>query len=184
MGDMPRAPLKYRAFVDFEYLNRGGRHPLVPISMGLVKHELSTGRRSDLYLEFALTPREANAVASHPWLRANVLPLLSMKQFVKREEAVESIAAFLELSTYRLEELWTWYGSHDLVILSGLHGAFEEQPRNLPMFTLDLRQWMYQQRIPMLMLPKHGREHHALDDAQRNALIHDTITRITTETET
>jgi hypothetical protein len=184
MGDpiRPKLSVKYRGFLDFEYLDRGGRHPIIPISMGLVKHDLKTMRRQTLYLEFLLTQREQRAVLQSEWIRRNVLPHMKHENYVTREQAVVEIAEFLELEKHRIVEMWTWYGAFDMVIMSGLHGPLGSMPTSLPMFTMDLKQWQMQCELPREMVPDQPEnQHHAGADAEWNATMYDALERFTTQ---
>lgn len=174
MGDQMRRPVSYRAFLDYEFLERGRDAPVVPISVGMVREDVLTGEREGLYLEYKLSVADAQAVSEHPWICEHVLPNLVVPehQRVSRPVAARRMASFLGDGASTVEEIWTWYGAYDWVLFSQDFGRMIDLPSWLPRYTMDLKAWQVQNRMPRHWLPgPTGAEHNALADAWWNASV-------------
>ncbi len=140
-----------RVFYDLEFGDTRGQVSLV--SLGAVTED---GR------EFYAVSSEFDPLAVHPWVRDNVLPQLPAAATWKpRAQIRAELEEFLGADPV----LWAWYGAYDHVTLCQLWGGMTNLPRQLPRFTLDVRQlWEHLGRPP---LPKQlAGLHDALADAR------------------
>lgn len=175
-----------KIYYDTEFIERGYRSPIDLISIGMVAENGDEfyGVNSDLALE---------KVKEHPWLNANVLPHLPIKQgesyegviwdysnenLMPRNKIRDGVYQFIldhsdpfPKSVHPVE-LWAWYGAYDHVVLAQLWNTMSELPVHVPMYTNDLRQELT--RLEQLghkglsyNMPKdNSQEHHALADAR------------------
>lgn len=125
------------------------------VSIGAVRED-----GSELYA----VSTEFDADAAHPWVKKNVLPQLPPPgdpAWMTRAAMREALVDFLGAEPV----LWAWYGAYDHVALCQLWGAMPELPRQIPRFTLDVRQLWEHLGRPPLPVQESGL-HHALDDAR------------------
>lgn len=174
-----------RVFYDTEFLERGPDHPIVPVSIGMVRED-----GADYYaVNGSLRPSDERALRDHAWLGPNVfahLPRTPPARYTGRDgkpvmlswvdkshpdvRVREQIAR--EVSDFCAEglagdekaELWAYYAAYDHVVLSQLFGRMIDLPAHMPMCTRDLKQLLDQSSY---CTPKQtGDEHHALADAR------------------
>ena len=107
---------------------------------------------------------EFDPESAHPWVKANVLPQLPPPgdpAWMPRVRLRDALLEFLGDEPV----LWAWYGAYDHVALCQLWGSMPELPRQIPRFTLDVRQlWEHLGRPPLPV--QEAGLHHALDDAR------------------
>ena len=135
-----------RIYYDCEFLDDG--RTIAPISIGMVDnlgHSLYRIIRDDVTIGRAF---------NSPWLRANVLPHLPVRQlsdtwawdtgnshmhYVRdRAQVAQDIKHFV--ASQPGTELWSWYGAYDHVMVAQLLGPMADLPEGFPMFTCDLEQ--------------------------------------------
>lgn len=148
-----------RYFFDFEFLEDG--KTVEPISLGIAPEV-----GDSLYIEFDFD--EARVLA-HPWLKENVVPLLSWhkEKRMTREQAKEEVLKLIPPPD--TPELWAYFSSYDWIALCQLFGTMMNLPAHFPMHCLDLQQWWYQLGKPSIKPPKPtNAEHNALADALWN----------------
>lgn len=168
-----------KIYMDWEFLEDG--QTIEPISVGLVSeggHHFY-GVNWDAPLE---------RVASDPWLMANVVPSLPLREgptavglewdplhpdikfLVSRKNLAEGVRRFI--TQFAAPQLWGWYSAYDHVCLAQLWGRMIDLPEGIPMYTADLKQEAV--RLGNPVLPEQlGGEHNALDDARWNRRAHE-----------
>jgi len=136
-----------RYFVDTEFSERGPKHPVELISIGMVAED---GR------EFYACNRDFKRRHANPWVREHVLPLLPERNptpppygsprlareslaWMRFAEIGDRLRAFIGGDT---PEFWGYYCDYDYVVLSQLMGGMAEWPDGWPFFMRDLRQWL------------------------------------------
>ena len=166
---------------DWEFLERGGELPIIPISLGMVRED---GER--LYLINGELP--LSQLARHPWIQHNVVPYLPITmQFSATMDSASSIiewdathpdyearvgldefrARVIEFTRVEKPQLWGYYAAYDHVVLAQLFGTMDDYPAHLPQFTRDIMQ--YWEALGRPQLPRQPLSiHHALHDAQWN----------------
>lgn len=155
--------MKY--FLDTEFSERGPRHPVELISIGIVAED---GR------EFYAVSNEFDASTVNEWVKKNVLP----HTFVETDGAymihtlsriAEEIKAFIGNDK---PEFWGYYADYDWVIFAQLFGTMMDLPDGYPMYCRDLKQWCDQIGSPKLP-EQDSTEHNALHDARWNRKVYD-----------
>lgn len=150
-----------RIFFDFEFIENGDKHPIIPVSVGLVRED-----GLEYYAEFS----------GVDWSRANewVLENVKTKLIYKPEDRFSKERITEDIKTFVGEkpEFWAYYADYDWVLLCSLYGRMIDLPTGWPMFCLDLKQMMYHLNINDDELEElnknpltNTQEHHALDDA-------------------
>ncbi|HEX2810472.1 MAG TPA: hypothetical protein VHN80_30280 [Kineosporiaceae bacterium] len=157
-----------RIFYDTEFLEDGRTIEL--ISIGMVADD---GR--ELYLVNRDAPWDR--VRDHPWLMANVVPLLpqpaggdpvalvnAADPVVQPRRAIAAgVGEFVRATPD--PELWAWYAAYDHVALCQLFGRMVDLPDGIPRWTNDLQQAIRAAGSPVLP-PAPDDAHHALADAR------------------
>ncbi|MCK9930006.1 3'-5' exoribonuclease [Frankia sp. Mgl5] len=159
-----------RIFYDTEFLERGPKHPIDLISIGMV--------REDGAEYYAISSEfDATAVRAHPWLRENVWPYLPQLNNgaldVRHIDVKPRHVIAAEVASFVREkprpELWAYYGAYDHVALCQLFGRMADLPDGFPMWTNDLMQEITRLGIARDELPEQGQNlHKAIDDARWN----------------
>jgi hypothetical protein len=177
---MPK-PTKF--FYDTEFLEDGKVVDL--ISIGIVNYE--TG--DEFYA--VSTEFDTLAVADNKWLMTNVMrsiphdvwldahPVLGIPvpnltltggaEVMNRRQIRDGILEFTE-GTW--PDFWAWYGSYDHVALAQLWGRMIDLPRQMPMFTSDIKQLHKMAGNPRMPAQIAGL-HNALEDARFNVVRYD-----------
>ncbi len=139
--------MKY--FIDTEFNERGSKHPLELISIGIVAED---GR--ELYCVNSLF----DSSHANSWVKEHVLPLLPERR-PERLEYGGSPRLNLEAAVWSrravmvrrildfvgddpLPEFWGYYCAYDWVVLCQLFGDMSRLPTGWPMYCHDLRQAM------------------------------------------
>jgi hypothetical protein len=140
-----------RYFYDLEFGDTTSVVTLV--SVGVVAED---GR------EYYAVSSEFDPLAVHPWVARHVLPQLPPSSTWRSRATIASelVAFFGEDPVW-----WAWYGAYDHVALCQLWGAMPQLPRQLPRFTLDVRQLWEHLGRPPLPVQESGL-HDALHDAR------------------
>lgn len=134
--------MKY--FIDTEFIERGPKHPLELISIGIVAAD---GR--ELYrVSTNFNPRHASL-----WVKANVLPLLPQRRVSFYDSPRIRDAALQWRNNRRIAadilsfiggdmepEFWGYYCDYDWVVFCQLFGDMSAKPSHFPYFCNDLRQ--------------------------------------------
>ena len=141
-----------KIFFDAEFIEDGNTIDL--ISIGLVREDGAT-----LYLESA----ECDLSRADNWVRENVLVHLRGEKTPRREMA-RQIVDFVGPNP----EFWAYYADYDWVALCQLFGRMIDLPAGWPMYCRDLKQEA--DRLGIHFPPQQTDEHHALADAQWNAM--------------
>lgn len=151
-----------RFFLDFEFIENGDKHPIIPISIGMVRED-----GKDLYYEFA----DVDWSKANPWVIKNIKPTLTGHTNSK-EEIVEAIKTFCTVNP-ALEhgpEFWAYFADYDWVIFCSLFGTMMDLPKGWPKYCLDLKQYMYHLKVKrdQLNFIVNPKLHNALSDAMWN----------------
>lgn len=176
-----------KVFYDWEFLERGPDHPIVPVSIGMVRED-----GAEYYaVNGSLRPAEERALRDHEWLGPNVfahLPQTEPTQYTSRrgkpvmlswvdkshpdvksrEVIAHEVSSFCRfgLAPGEKAELWAYYADYDHVVLSQLFGRMVDLPPHMPMYTRDLRQLMDGLSDLEVETVRNDTEHHALADAR------------------
>lgn len=168
---------------DTEFHERGAGFPIDFVSIGMVRED-----GAELYLINLDT--NLDALAEHPWLRANVLPHLPAAprggelvgtwwdwdegrpdyRYVQPLAEIRDQVRRFVLDVER-PRLWAWYGAYDHVVLAQLFGRMVDLPTGFPMWTNDIRQVAEDEGNPPMPHQAAGL-HKAIDDARWNRLAH------------
>lgn len=171
-----------KVFYDTEFLERGNQHPIIPISIGMVREDGKV-----LYLVNRDAP--VQEILDHEWLRMNVWP--HIKHYFEMSTADRAARRYTDfrpvmdwygpiqsfcaagldadedgVRSGQHAELWAYYSDYDHVVLSQAFGTMINLPPHMPMFTHDLKQ------AQEMLLPEHKFgppsivEHDALADAR------------------
>ncbi len=145
-------PPVLRLWFDTEFHDDGERVEL--ISLGIVS---SDGR--EYYAESADYDRRR----AHPWLHANVLPLLRPGTERTRVQIANDLRALVGDAT---PEFWSWFGEYDWIVLRQLFGDLTAWPAGWPLSHMNLEQWrLHLGAAPLVQLPS-ADLHNALADAR------------------
>jgi hypothetical protein len=143
-----------RVWFDCEFMEDGKSIDL--LSIGVVGED-----DSSYYAEITdVDRRKAN-----PWVRENVLPLLSGEPLWQRTRK-QVTADLIEFAGDK-PEWWAYYADYDWVVLCQLYGTMMDLPTSWPMYAYDLKQMADESDvwIDLEAIPRVGAEHHALTDA-------------------
>jgi hypothetical protein len=121
--------------------------------------------------EYYAVSSDFDPLGVHPWVRDNVLPQLPPSSTWRSRS---TIAAELVEFFGSDPVWWAWYGAYDHVALCQLWGAMPELPRQLPRFTLDVRQLWEHLGCPPLPAQESGL-HDALADARHVKVRYDAL---------
>lgn len=129
--------MKY--FIDTEFSERGPKHPIELISIGIVAED---GR------EFYGVNRDFNPRHANRWVKDNVLPFLhgkptasfpyQGKEWARQDEILGRIQSFI--GDDPSPEFWGYYCGYDWVVLCQVFGDMSGLPSGWPMYCHDLRQ--------------------------------------------
>lgn len=164
---------------DCEFIERGHRHPLTLISIGMVASDGREFYAQNLEMGSAYILSEEGS-----WLRENVVPHLegwdhvnnrpgTTKPWWYHHEIRDLLMDFTNPSKHgEIERFVAYYADYDHVLLCQLFGRMIDLPKGYPMYTFDLKQEAVRQGIDWLgrLVPHDaeidGPEHHALSDAR------------------
>ncbi len=159
-----------RYFFDTEFIERGPKHPIELISIGVV---------DDMGREFYAVNRDFSPKHASVWVRENVLPLLpdpypervgwggSPRLNMEAEAWMpySRIRERLREFVTDTPEFWGYYCAYDYVILSQLMGGMDGWPVGWPYLAHDLRQWLDHEALCHISQPDDA-PHDALQDAR------------------
>ncbi len=153
--------MKY--FLDTEFIERGPKHPIELISIGIVSEYGDT---------FYAISNEFDPAHASQWVKENVLAALEPPEVLRRNsprEIAMMVYAFVAPSMVGggKPEFWGYYADYDWVVFAQMFGTMMDLPKGWPMYCRDLKQWCDQLGNPPL--PPQGKdEHNALADARWN----------------
>jgi hypothetical protein len=153
-----------RFYLDLEFIERGHKHPIDLISIGMVSE--------DDREYYALNYDCDHEVASD-WVKKNVLNCLppkplpclysTAKQYQGSEVGkqgwrnlgaiAEEIIEFCNVDRYGKPEFWGEWSSYDHVVFCQIFGTMMDLPEGFPMLTFDVVQWAYHLGISSNELP-------------------------------
>lgn len=144
-----------RIFFDFEFIENGDQHPIIPVSIGMVQEN-----GEEYYAEFA----DVDWSKASDWVLENVKPTLTGETKTKLEIANE-IFFFVGENP----EFWAYFADYDWVLLCQLYGKMIDLPKGWPMYCLDIKQYMYHLDVEREDITIENEiEHNALADARWN----------------
>jgi len=144
-------------WIDSEFDERGGGHPIIPISIGIVAED---GR------ELYLVSSEFDESAVNDFVRENVLPELGDEPRITLAEMKDRVLEFLGGDDD--PQFWAYFGAYDWVVFAQLFGTMADMPDFLPWFCNDLATLaglVGATKDDLPPDPEEG-EHNALVDAQ------------------
>jgi hypothetical protein len=150
--------MKY--FIDTEFIERGPRHPIELISIGIVCEDGRT---------FYAISSEFDPSHASEWVRENVLSHLEPE---KTRSTVTELARQIYVFTSPLvygskPEFWGYYADYDWVVFCQIFGTMVDLPKGFPMYCRDIKQWCVELGNPQLPA-QDSTEHNALNDAKWN----------------
>ena len=158
-----------RYFIDTEFIERGPKHPVELVSVGVVRED---GRR------FYAISTEFKARHASTWVKENVLahlpprnpdPYASIHQkwlslrWMKRDQIRDGLLAFVGDDPE--PEFWGWCCGFDYVLVSQLVG-FDRWPNWWPYYFRDIQQLADERGIALNGVQQQPTQHDALADAQ------------------
>jgi hypothetical protein len=153
-----------KIFFDFEFIENGNEHPIIPVSIGMVRED-----NKEYYAEFS----GVDWSKANDWVLENVKPYLGTdpREKFSREDIAVDIVDFVG----EKPEFWGYYSDYDWVILCQLYGKMIDLPTGWPMFCLDIRQYLYHldKTIEDVVVDINPKEHDALEDARWNKRVFD-----------
>lgn len=154
-----------RIFVDFEFIENGDKHPIIPISVGVVRED-----GSNYYAEF----NDVDWSLANSWVIENVKPIIGT---VSDEPPKNKVTIAHEIREFVGEkpEFWGYFADYDWVILCQLYGKMIDLPEGWPKYCLDLKQWMWHLGVDRSSMPPNNNEHNALSDAIWNSQVFQTL---------
>lgn len=143
-------------FFDTEFAENGRTIDL--ISIGVVNE----ARTRSYYAVSSEFDREA----CNDWVKVNVLPKLGdSKPIARAQIAIDLKSLFLGGETQ--PEIWGYFADYDWVVLCQLFGRMIDLPQGMPMFCMDLKQFMEDQAVARADLADDPTDaHNALADAE------------------
>lgn len=155
-----------RTFIDFEFIENGNEHPIIPVSIGMVRED-----EAKYYAEF----KGVDWSKANEWVLINVKPYIGPPSDHKsKEDIIKEIVEFVGEEP----EIWTYFGSYDWVVLCQLFGTMVDLPESWPMFCLDLRQWMWHLDLDRGQINiDNTTPHQAISDAIWNKKLFDYLVR-------
>lgn len=158
-----------RFFYDTEFMEEPGFLQL--ISIGVVDE---SGE-----MMFHAANLDADLSRANEWVKANVIPKLPRKglrcfygkspAWMKSGEISKNLLFFLSPSKDDPVELWGNYSAYDHVLLCWLFGRMVDLPNGMPMYTMDIQQYVEFLGVDKSELPPEGSSvHDALCDAKWN----------------
>lgn len=155
-----------RIFFDFEFIENGDRHPIIPVSVGMIRED-----GEEYYAEF----HGVDWSRANDWVLDNVKPLLGKRvtETKTKETIAEEIKAFVKQDKDEEgPEFWAYFADYDWVLLCQLYGRMIDLPTGWPMFCLDIKQYMWHMGLSRegIEIPNQE-EHDALADARWNAKV-------------
>jgi hypothetical protein len=146
-----------RYFLDTEFSERGPKHPIELISIGIVAED---GR------EFYAVSSEFSISNCSPWVTENVLPHLGNYAPEPLHAIAHRLRSFVQEGEGK-PEFWGYYADYDWVVLCQIFGAMIDLPKGFPMYCNDLKQ--ASMLLCGIRFPKQTSvEHNALSDARWN----------------
>jgi hypothetical protein len=154
-----------RIFFDFEFIENGTEHPIIPVSVGMVREDGET-----YYAEF----EDVDWSKANDWVVANVKHYIGHRGPAKSKETISEEIKFF-VGEY--PEFWAYFADYDWVILCQLYGKMIDLPDTWPKYCLDLRQYMWHLDISREEIEVSGSfvEHDALSDAEWNRAVFKTL---------
>lgn len=147
-----------RWFLDTEFMEDGRTIDLISIAL------VSDG------VEYYAGCKETDQDRWSPWIWKNVYPKLpkSPEFWKPRSTIANDVRELLLGETLEQPEIWADFASYDWVALCQLYGPMIYLPSGLPMFCMDLQQYLRHAGIRRSELPRQdpATEHSALDDAR------------------
>lgn len=185
-----------RLWYDTEFVERGHRHPIDLVSIGIVRDD-------DREFYAVSAEFDQHALLSNPWLAANVwpsLPTTEPRQFRdglpphgkldlehpdvrSRAQIARSVRSFIlgdDPDQLPYVELWADWGAYDHVVLCQLFGSMVDLPEGMPMFTHDLQQEIARRGLSDADMPaQESGLHNALADARHLKVKFDHLEQMT-----
>lgn len=115
--------------------------------------------------EFYEISSEFDESRASDWVKENVISKLGDKTRISKSEIAKK---FLDFVGEEEVDLFGYYSDYDHVLLMWLYGEMIEKPKQLPFFTIDLRQDRLYRKNPTLLPQDKNNEHNALEDAKWN----------------
>jgi len=160
-----------RIFYDFEF-DESPDFGIIPISIGMIDEDGN---------ELILVNNEFDwSECSNKWLFKNVKPYIDeMPDYLKvsKETIKNKVLEFIKPSPTKEIKLYGYYSAYDHVCLCQLFGKMINLPKGLPMYTIDLKQYMDYFNVTKgdLGITENNDEHNALSDAKWNKQLFDAL---------
>lgn len=156
-----------KIYFDTEYFYHGKEIQL--ISIGMIKE---TGE------EYYAISKDFDIDKPNKWIQKNVIKKLDMVRkntSLIKNEILEFVGGSTE-GLHRVNiEIWGYFCAYDWVLLLELLGGIKNIPSFFPLYCRELRQEMDRLKYPLKNIPRSLNKHHALFDAKRNKVLHETL---------
>lgn len=149
--------MKY--MLDTEFWERGRKHPVELISLGIV---------SEIGNRFYAVNKEFdwNRVPKDDWLQDNVRPFLVANTFTLKSMEEIKKALTLFFSKDKSPEFWGYYADYDWVVFCQIFGTMLDSLPQFPQMCMDLEQERISWGFSRSIYPeRESQEHNALQDA-------------------
>lgn len=162
-----------RFFYDCEF-DESNEKEIKLISIGIISED---GR------ELYLINKDYDWSTSSQWLIDNVKPyIISAPDYCKVSycEIKNYIMNFIKPSALINTKLYGYYSAYDHVVLSQIFGRMIDLPEGMPMYTIDLKQYLdyFDINKDVLMANIQLDEHDAILDARWNLKLYNAITKL------
>lgn len=156
-------------FLDTEFIERGPKHPVTLISIGIVDERGG---------EFYAVSSDFREDDCSEWVKANVLPTLGNSRRLPLGDIAILVREWVDLQCEGSKpEFWGYYADYDWVVFAQMFGTMMDIPKGWPMYCLDIKQLCNSKGNHKLPAQEQG-EHNALDDARWNKLAFDFLNAI------
>lgn len=147
-------------FLDTEFIERGPKHPVTLISIGIV---------NELGGVFLSESSEFKEEDCNDWVKENVLPNLGARKLrLPPMDIAILVREWVNLNSEDSKpEFWGYYCDYDWVVFAQMFGTMMDLPKGWPMYCRDIKQLCDSLGNPKLP-EQRSTEHNALANAQWN----------------
>lgn len=150
---------------DTEFQESGNKHPIVPISIGIVKLDADSIQKDKISAKtYYAVSSEFEEDQLSDWLKENVVPHLDKEPHERKSlsQIKKEILDFV--GDDENPKFMADFASYDWVVFCQIFGTMTDLPERFPMFCIDLQQLLLSFGNPK-MPEQTGTNHNALDDA-------------------
>jgi len=158
-----------RFYLDTEFIERGPKHPVTLISIGIV---------DDYGGKLYLVSSDFREEDCSDWVKQNVLPHQGDSQRLPLGDIAILVREWVDMQCDGAKpEFWGYYSDYDWVVFAQMFGTMMDLPKGWPMYCLDIKQYADSLGNPELPEQEKG-EHNALADALWNKDAYDFLSKM------